>query len=142
MATEEIKASLDAAEYHMKLAGNALQDGVFWDCVYHSASAAENAVNALILELGGRPPHTHRDAETLERVVVRMKPEWLESEEFKQVLERMRGLEEHIVKPRYPIEVEKGKFIPPHEYHKGGDAKRMFRDASFIVDAIKRFMIK
>lgn len=140
MAAEEIKTSLRTAEYHLKLAEGAFRSDAFSDCVYHSASAAENAVNTLILKFGGRPPHTHRDADTLERVVLRKEPKWLESEECKQILRRMRGLEEHVIKPRYPIEIEPKKFVPPHEYYKRKDAGRMFEDARFVVRLIKRLI--
>lgn len=139
MATE-MKTSLETAEYHLGLAEGTLRDGAFADCVYHSAVAAENAVNALILKLGGRPPHTHRDADTLEKVTARKKPEWLKGEDYGRMLERMRELEEHVVKARYPIEIKDGFFLPPHKFYKKKDAGQALRNARSVINGIKRYL--
>jgi len=76
-ATDEIAASISAAEEHIIDARSALSRGRYHDCAYHSASAAENAGNALILALGARTPRTHHNAETIEYAVTRLKPGWL-----------------------------------------------------------------
>ena len=140
MATEEIAISMRAAEDHLRTAQKAFRGGEFYSCVFHSASAAENAANALILKLGGVVPRTHRNAEALHEVALEQSPELLREEDFKRVLEKVRMLEKHVVMSRYPIEVEKGKFLPPHEYYKRKDAQRMFEDARFVVDVIKHLL--
>lgn len=140
MAAEEITISLRAAEDHLRTAYKAIQGGEFYSCVFHSASAAENAANALVLSLGGVVPRTHRDADAIRTAALGRKPELLQREDFKRVLEKVRVLEQHVVMSRYPIEVEKGKFIPPYEYYKEEDARRMFEDAKFVVDAVKRLI--
>ena len=142
MVAEEIDMSLQAADHHLKEADKALRDEVFWDCVYHSASAAENAANALILRLGGKPPHTHEDAKAIKRIASRERPEWLQKDDFKLAVEKMAGLEQHVVRTRYPIEVEPKKFLPPHEYYKRKDAERALEDARFVVGVIKRLIIR
>jgi len=85
-ATNEITASLSTAEQHLKDAQDAFSGGRYHDCAYHSASAAENAGNALILALGGRIPRTHRNADAMEFAVTRLKPDWLKREEFREIV--------------------------------------------------------
>lgn len=139
-ATNEIKASLTTADEHLKDAEAALRDGRYHDCVYHSAAAAENAGNALILALGGRTPRTHRNAEAIEFATTRLKPNWLREDEFKKMLESLRSVETHIVKSRYPIKLKKGTFVPPSEYYTENMAKDMLEKAVFTVNTIKHFI--
>jgi len=141
VVAEEITSSLSAAERHLKEAETALRNDVFYDCAFHSASATENAANAMILWLGSKLPHAHENAKAMRRAASRTKPELLENEDFERILEKVELLERHVVMSRYPIEVEKGKFVPPHEYYKGEDARRMFEDAKFVVDVVKRLIV-
>ena len=140
MAAEEIAMSVRAAEDHLRGAEKALREGEFWVCVFHSASAAENATNALILRLGGIVPKTHRNAKALREAAFVQSPDLLKEEDFKRVLEKVEVLEKHVVMSRYPIEVEPNKFLPPSEYYKRKNAERMFEDASFVVKTIKRYI--
>lgn len=141
MATEnEIKASLETSEQHIKSAHIALRECLYSDCSYHSASAAENAGNALILALGGRVPRTHRNAEAIEMIAIRLKPEWLKKEDFKNMLEKLRDLEEHVVKSRYPIKIKEGTFVPPSQYYTDDMARNMLEKAVFVVETIKKIL--
>ena len=139
-ATDEITVSLSTAEQHLKDAQDAFSRGRYHDCTYHSASAAKNAGNALILALGGRIPRTHCNADTIEFAVTRLKPSWLKREEFKKMLKALRLLETHIVKSRYPIKVKEGTFVPPNKYYTQNMSKDMLERAILIVSTIKRFM--
>jgi len=139
-ATNEITASLSTAEQHLKDAQGAFSGGRYHDCAYHSASAAENAGNALILALGGRIPRTHRNADAMEFAVTRLKPNWLKREEFREMLKILRVLETHVVKSRYPIKVKEGTFVPPNKYYTQNMSKDMLEKAILIVSTIKRFM--
>ena len=141
MAAEEITISLKAAEDHLRTAWKALQGGEFYSSVFHSASAAENAANALVLSLGGVVPRAHRDADAMRTAALGQRPELLQREDFKRMLEKVGALEKHVVMSRYPIEVENGKFVPPHEYYKEEDARRMFEDAKFVVEVIKHLIV-
>jgi len=139
-STSEIAASLTTAEEHLKDARDAFRGGRYQDCVYHSASAAENAANGLILSLGGRIPRTHRDAEAIQFIATRLKPGWLEEEDFKRMLDALKDLEAHVVKSRYPIKVEKGTFISPSRYYTDKMAKDMLKEATFIFNVVKHFL--
>ena len=139
-ATDEITASLSTTDEHLKDAQDALRRGRYYDCVYHSASAAENAGNALILALGGRAPRTHRNAEAIEFAASRLRPGWLKEDKFKRMLDSLRDLESHIVKSRYPIKIEKGDFVPPSEYYTQNMAKSVLEKAIFIVASIKQHL--
>lgn len=141
MVAEEITVSLKVASRHLKDAESALRRGIFYDCVYHSASAVENAANAMILSLGGRVPHTHRDAEALASIVARVRPELLKDKKFKLMIEGVSRLQRHVVASRYPIEVEEGKFLPPEEFYRRGDAVEALDDARSVVDAIKHYVV-
>lgn len=140
MAAEEITMSMRAAADHLRTARKALRVKEFYSCVFHSASAGENAANALILSLGGVIPRTHRDAEAMREVALKRSPELLREGDFRRVLEKLRGLEKHVVMSRYPIEVKEGKYLPPHEYYKRKDAERALEDARFVVEVIKRLI--
>jgi len=139
-STSEIAASLTTAEEHLKDARDAFRRGRYQDCVYHSASTAENAANALILSLGGRIPRTHRNAEAIRFIATRLKPGWLEEEDFKRMLVTLKDLEAHVVKSRYPVKVEKGTFIPPNRYYTDKMAKDMLKGATFIFNVVKHFL--
>jgi len=140
VATDEITASLSTAEQHLRDAQDAFNEGRYHDCAYHSASAAENSGNALILALGGRIPRTHRNADAIEFAVKRLKPDWLKREEFREMLKTLRVLETHIVKSRYPIKVKGGIFVSPNKYYTQDMSKDMLEKAILIVSTIKRFM--
>ncbi|MEA2089465.1 MAG: HEPN domain-containing protein [Thermoproteota archaeon] len=139
-STSEIKASISTGEEHVRDAEHAFADGRYHDCAYHSAAAAENAGNALILALGGRVPRTHRNAEAIEFVTKRLKPEWLKDGEFRKMMESLGDLEIHVVKSRYPIKIKKGNFVAPKEYYTKETAKNMLEKAIFVLTTVKRFL--
>jgi HEPN domain-containing protein len=139
-STNEITVSLVTAEEHLKDAIDSFHRGRYHDCAYHSASAAENAGNALILALGGRVPRKHRNAEAIEFLVSRLKPDWLKINEFQKMLENLRDLEVHIVKSRYPIKIREGVFVPPSDYYTTDITEDMLKKATFIVNMIRRFL--
>jgi HEPN domain-containing protein len=124
----------------LKDAESAFKRGVFYDCVYHSASAAENAADTIILWLGGTSPHMHRDSEAMEHVARRARPRLLKDDDFKRMVKKTGKLERHVVKSKYPVEVEDGVFLPPEEFYKEEDAKRMLKDARWVVGTVKRFL--
>jgi HEPN domain-containing protein len=140
VATDEITASLSTAEEHVKDAQDAFHKGRYHDCVYHSASAAENAGNALILALGGRVPRTHCNADAIEFAAARLRPSWLEQDEFRRMVGHLRNLEAHVVKSRYPIKVKEGAFVPPNKYYTESMAREMLEKAVFIVNTVKHFL--
>jgi len=136
----EVEASMLTAEEHLKDARDAFHEGRFHDCAYHSASAAENSGNALIIALGGRVPRTHRNSEAIEFAATRLQPSWLRSEGFRKMLESLRDLEAHVVKSRYPIKVKEGIFIPPKEYYTEDMAKNMLEKAILVVNVTKHLL--
>lgn len=139
-STNEIEASISTAEEHVTDAEDAFTDGRYHDCAYHSAAAAENAGNALILTLGGRIPRTHRNAEAIQFAAARLKPQWLKDEQFKRMLDSLKHLEIHVVKSRYPIKILEGRFVPPKEYYTTEKAKNMLQKARLVITTIKRFL--
>jgi HEPN domain-containing protein len=139
-STNEIGVSISTAEEHVRDAEEAFSDGRYHDCAYHSAAAAENSGNALILALGGRIPRTHRNAEAIEFAAARLKPQWLENEGFRGMLESLKCLEIHVVKSRYPIKIEEGTFVAPKEYYTRETANKMLEKAVLILTTVKRFL--
>jgi len=140
VATNEIDASIRTAEQHMRSARITFREGLYATCSYHSASAAENASNALILALGGKIPRVHRNAEALELIVKRLRPKWLKNEGFRDALAKLRELERHVIKPRYPIRMENGTFLTPDEYYNESIAKDMLENATFVVNTVKKLL--
>jgi HEPN domain-containing protein len=141
VSTDEITISLVTAEEHLEDATDSFHRERYHDCAYHSASAAENAGNALILALGGKVPRKHRNAEAIEFLALRLKPDWLKIEEFKKMLKSLRDLEVHIVKSRYPIKIKEGFFVPPSKYYTMDIAKDMLEKATLVVNTIKKFLV-
>jgi len=139
-STGEVEASMSTAEEHLKDAQDAFREARYHDCAYHSASAAENAGNALVVALGGRVPRTHRNAEAIEFAATRLQPSWLKSEGFRKMLESLGALEVHVVRSRYPLKVKEGTFVPPKEYYKENMAEDMLEKAILVVNETRRLL--
>jgi HEPN domain-containing protein/predicted nucleotidyltransferase len=140
VTTGRISVFLETAGRHLRDAKSALERGVFHDAVYHSASATENAADAFILWLGGAVPHVRGDAEAIEHLARRVRPGLLKNGEFGRVVEKIRELQRHVVKSKYPVEVKSGIFLPPQEFYTKNKARELFREARWIVQATKDFL--
>lgn len=141
VATDEVEASILTAEEHLEDAKRALRDSRYHDCAYHSASAAENAGNALLLAMGGRVPRAHRDAEAINFVAKRLRPSWLKDEIFRKMVDALRDLEDHVVKSRYPIKVRMGVFMPPDKYYTKRMVAEMLKKGLLVVETVKSLLV-
>ena len=106
------------------------KSGKYEAAVFYAALAGENAANALIIALGGRPSKHHR-ADAAIDAYFRTKGEKMPAE-IKQVTEKLKWLEPHVVISRYPIKVG-GKWVPPASRYKRGDAEKAVKYAEAIV---------
>jgi HEPN domain-containing protein/predicted nucleotidyltransferase len=137
---EKMGVFLRTADCHLRDAESAFERGVFYDAVHHSASAVENAADAFILWLGGAVPHVHGDAEAIRHLARRVRPELLKNDKFGRMVEKIKELQKHVAKSKYPIEVKNGIFLPPMEFYRRYETHRLFQEAQRVVEAVKDFL--
>ena len=116
-------SSLEVAKGLMKV-------GAYEAVVFYAALAGENAANALIVALGGRPSRRHR-ADIALHTYFRTRGEEMPVE-VEQVVEKLKWLKPHVTISRYPIKVG-GKWVPPANRYRKGDAERALEYAKAIV---------
>ncbi len=103
--------------------------------IFYAALSGENAANALIVVLGGRPSKRHR-ADIALNTYFRTKGEKTPTD-IEQVIEKLRWLEPHVTISRYPVKVG-GKWIPPAQRYRKNDAEKALRYAEKIVRMVEK----
>lgn len=119
----------------MKLARELAGAGKHDAAVFYAALAGENAANALIVALGGRPSKRHRTDAALD-AYFRAKREKVPGE-IREVIEKLKWLEPHVTVSRYPIKVG-GKWVAPAGRYQESDAERALGHAEVIVRVAKQ----
>ncbi len=107
--------------------------------VFYAALAGENAANALIIALGGRPSKRHRADAALD-AYFRTKREKVPAE-ISEVIEKLKWLEPHVTVSRYPVRVG-GKWIAPVSRYQKSDAERAIRYAKAIQQVAKQHKLQ
>jgi len=133
MVREEIAALLKTAHDQLLRAEDAFGKGFYDSCALFSALAAENSAAALILALGSKPSKKHRNWYVLQIIP---KPKELE-QDVGGVLMKLKTMEEHIIRARYPIKDEEGTFTIPSEYYNKPKAEELFQNSKNIVAKIE-----
>jgi len=133
MVREEITALLRTAHDQLLRAEDAFGKGFYDSCALFSALAAENSAAALILALGSKPSKKHRNWYVLQIIP---KPKEL-AQVVNGVLMKLKTVEEHIVRARYPVKDEEGTFIVPSEYYNKPKAEELFQNSKNAVARIE-----
>ena len=138
MVTEErayCESLIQTANSDLKLAKELTKTGNYEAVVFYAALAGENAANALIITLGGRPSKRHRADIALD-ALYRTKREEMPME-VKQVVEKLKWLEPHVTISRYPIKVG-GKWVPPASRYRKDDAEKALKHAREIARVVEQ----
>lgn len=133
MVREEIAALLKTARDQLLRAEDDFRKGFFDSCALFSAFCAENSASALILALGSKPSKRHRNWYVLQIIP---KPKELERD-VDEVLEKLKLMEEHIIRARYPIKDEKGTFVIPSEYYDKPKSEKLLQNAKIVLKKIE-----
>lgn len=133
MAREEIDALLKTAQDQLIRAEHDFKEEFYDSCALFSVMCAENSTSALILALGSKPSKRHRNWYVL-RIIP--KPEELEKS-ILDVLEVLKPIEEHIIRARYPLKDEDGRFIVPSEYYDKEKAEKLLEGAKLVLEKIE-----
>jgi len=133
MAREEIAALLKTAHDQLIRAEDDLRKGFYDSCALFSALCAENSASALILGLGSKPSKKHRNWYVLKIIP---KPKELESD-VDEVLEKLKIMEEHIIRAKYPVKDEKGTFVTPSEYYDRPKAEELLQNTKEVIEKIE-----
>lgn len=139
MAESKVGVLLHICEVNLERAAKRFESGEFDSAVFHASMAVETAANAVILELGGVEAKDHRAISGLAAVMRRVKPELLE--EYSQLISKGRSVQREVVWARYPVKVA-GKWVTPDEYYTRDKARAVIDDAEFVVDKVKKFLVK
>jgi HEPN domain-containing protein len=134
MAREEIDALLKTARDQLTRAQHDLKAGFYDSCALFSALSAENSTSALILALGSKPSKRHRNWYVL-RIIP--KPKKLENI-VNDILETLKPMEHHIIRARYPLKDENGKFIVPSEYYRKEAAEELLKNAEKLLEKTEK----
>ena len=137
MAAEERayrESLIRTAESDIKLAEELMNTGRYDAAVFYAALAGENAANALIIALGGRPSKRHRMGLALD-TYFRARREKVPAE-IVEVIEKLKWLEPHVVISRYPVKVG-GKWTSPPSRYRKSDAERAIEHAGAILRVAK-----
>ena len=141
MVESKVEVLLRISEMNLRRAEKRFQTGEFDSAVFHASMALETAANAMILILGGAEAKDHRAISGLAAVMRRVTPELLKEEDYVQVIAKGRDVQREVVWARYPLEVG-GKWVTPDEYYTREKARAVIDDANFVVDKIKKFIMK
>lgn len=142
MAAEERTYSeslIQTADSDLNLARKLMKASEYGATVFYAALAGENAANALIVVLGGRPSRRHRADVALD-AYFRTKGEEMPGE-IKHITEKLKWLEPHVTISRYPIKVG-GKWVPPSSRYRKADAEKAIEYAEIIVKVVKEHTSK
>ena len=133
MVREEIAAFLKTAQDQLVRAEDDLEDGFYDSCALFSALCTENSTSALILALGSKPSKRHRNWYVLKIIP---KPNELK-ETVNDILDILKRVEEHIIRTRYPLKDEKGRFIVPSQYYDKVKAEGLLKNAKNVLDKVE-----
>jgi len=139
MGANEQKAYFETAVAQLEEATLALEHRRYALASFLSSSSAECATAALILALGSKPSKKHRNSLVLHRlsgeVGEPLRPRLVE------LVTRMKQLEPHITKARYPI--RKGSvLLPPVRYYGANEARGLLDQASAVLSLVKAEIAK
>lgn len=138
MAAEEkayCESLIQTAGSDLKLARELMGRRRYDATVFYAALAGENAANALIVALGGRPSKRHRADAALD-AYFRSKGEKMQAE-ISEVIEKLKWLEPHVTVSRYPIKVG-DKWVAPASRYRKADAELAIRYAEAILRVAER----
>jgi len=141
MAESKIDVLLRICELNLGRAEKRFEAGEFDSAVFHASMAVETAANAMILKLGGEEARDHRAISGLAAVMRRVKPELLKEEDYLQLIAKGRDVQREVVYARYPLKVG-GKWVTPDEYYTRRNARVVVDSAEFVVNQIKKFIMK
>ena len=141
MVESKVEVLLRISEMNLRRAEKRFETREFDSAVFHASMALETAANAMILILGGAEAKDHRAISGLEAVMRRVTPELLKEEDYVQVIAKGRDVQREVVWARYPLKVG-GKWVTPDEYYTREKARAVIDDANFVVDKIKKFIMK
>jgi HEPN domain-containing protein len=141
MVESKVEVLLRISEMNLRRAEKRFETGEFDSAVFHASMALETAANAMILILGGAEAKDHRAISGLAAVMRRVTPELLKEQDYVQVIAKGRDVQREVVWARYPLKVG-GKWVTPDEYYTREKARAVIDDANFVVDKIKKFIMK
>lgn len=134
MDSKEAVIYFEIAEEQLKDAELAFKEGRHALCAFLSASCAENATSALLVNLGAKPSKKHRNSLVLNRLASSVSPELQSS--LREMVESMKILEPHITKARYPI--RRGlELLPPSKFYTREIAEKALSQAQKTVKSVK-----
>ncbi len=135
MVQAEHLAYLESARDQLKDARRAFEDRSYASCAFFAAQSAENATSSLILALGATPSKKHRNSLVLAKLLASLSEN--QQEGVSGIVERMRRLEMHVTRARYPI--RKGtQLLPPSKYYTEGMARRALDDAAAVLRLVEQ----
>jgi HEPN domain-containing protein len=114
-----------------------LDIGKFDAAVFYAALAGENAGNALVITVGGRPSKRHRVDAALD-ACFKIRKEKIPAE-VEQAIEKLKWLEPHVTISRYPVKIG-GKWVAPPDRYRGSDAGKAIAYAEVVVRVAKSTM--
>lgn len=134
MDSKEADTYLETAEDQLRDAELAFREGRYALCAFLSASSAENATSALLINLGAKPSKKHRNSLILNRLTpaasLKLQPA------LSKLIESMKTLEPHITKARYPI--RRGlELLPPSKFYTREKAETALNQAQKVVTRVK-----
>ena len=131
MDSKEAEVYLEIAKNRIEEAKLALREERHALCVFLSASSAENATSALLIELGAKPSKKHKNSLVIYRIFPRIINQLQPI--LRNIIELLKSLEPHITKARYPI--RKGlELIPPHQFYTREDAEKALTHAKQTLE--------
>jgi HEPN domain-containing protein len=125
------------ADASLETAKEMLGIGKFDAAVFYAALAGENAGNALIITVGGRPSKRHRVDAALS-ACFSVRKEKIPAE-IEQAIEKLKWLEPHVTISRYPVKIG-GKWVAPPERYRESDAGKAIVYAEAVVRVAKSMM--
>ena len=138
MAGEErayCESLIQTANSDLKLARRLAKAGRHDAAVFYAALAGENAANALLVTLGGRPSKRHRTDAALD-AYFRAKREKV-PKNVEGVIEKLKWLEPHVTVSRYPVKIG-GKWTAPTSRYGKGDSRRAISHAELVIRVTKQ----
>ena len=112
-------------------------NGQWADCVYHSQQCVEKIIKVVLI-LENKFVEEHIVCEFFEDT---LKEKGLMDDEMKKLIAKIKSLEEHWVKPRYPFIAEMEVWNPMNQYTKEM-AEKGIQDAKEVFDKIYELLKK
>jgi len=132
--SKEAAAYLETAEEQLKDAELVFKKGRYVLCAFLSASSAENAISALIIDLGAKPSKKHRNSLVLNKLAPSLSPALQPL--LRKMIESLKTLEPHITKARYPV--RKGlELLPPTKVYTKENAENALARAREVLKDVK-----